>query len=264
MENTLTFNIDKTQRKDLANAIGEYFKEKAEYKMPGFRYVIDGKAEVEKDGTVNLDEGVTDTDKAFLIDYLGSCGFQKQGEASETEEPDDPDDEEEPMVASYSLPDDLDDDAFKRLQTIVELKQELFKHAFNSDCITVRREDGKVTFEGFPAIDSEHHKAYADFVIALVRFAKNATRVNPKEKAVTNEKYSFRNFLIRLGLNGPENKETRKILLENLHGSAAFPTEEQAKAHAAKWAAKRKEEKAEESDDSDDSEEEDNDDADAE
>lgn len=261
MENTLTFNIDKGQRKDLANAIGEYFKEKAEYKMPGFRYVIDGKAEVEKDGTVKLDESVTDTDKVFLIDYLGSCGFQKQEETEETE---DADYEEEPMQASYSLPDDLDDDAFKRIQTIVELKQRLFKHAFNSDAITVKREDGKVTFDGFPAIDSEHHKAYADFVVALVRFAKNATRVNPKEKEATNEKYSFRNFLIRLGLNGPENKETRKILLENLHGSAAFPTEEQAKAHAAKWAAKRKEEKAEETETNDEKEQGNNDNADAE
>lgn len=238
MKTTLTFDIDSTERKALAKAIGEYFKEKPQYTMPGFRYVIAGKAEVQKDSSVDLDASVTDTDKAFLIDYLGNCGFQAH---EETEKDEEPEDEEEPMSLSLSLPDDLADDAYGRLFTLIETKQELFKHAFNSDGITVKREDGKITFDGFPAIDSDHHKAFADFVTLLTEHAKNTTRVNMIEREVTNEKYSFRGFLLRLGMVGPEYKTTRKILLENLSGSAAFKTEEQAKEHAAKWAAKRKE-----------------------
>lgn len=240
MKTTLAFNIDASERKALAKAVGEYFKEKPRYTMPGFRYVIAGKAEVQKDSTVVLDESVTDTDKAFLIDYLGTCGFQ----AEELEPEPEQEEEEDPMKLSLSLPDDLADDAYGRLFTILEARQELFKHAFNSDAITVKREDGKITFDGFPAIDSDHHKAYADFVTLLTEFAKNATRVNFMEKEVTNEKYRFRGFLLRLGMIGPEYKTTRKILLENLKGSASFKTEEQAKEHAARWAAKRKEQAA--------------------
>ena len=43
-----------------------------------------------------------------------------------------------------------------------------------------------------------------------------------KEKAVDNEKYAFRCFLLRLGFIGADYKTDRKILLKNLEGSSAF------------------------------------------
>ncbi|NCC69938.1 MAG: virulence protein, partial [Clostridia bacterium] len=46
--------------------------------------------------------------------------------------------------------------------------------------------------------------------------------VNSTEKAVENEKYAFRCFLLRLGFIGSEYKSERKILLANLTGSSAF------------------------------------------
>ena len=56
--------------------------------------------------------------------------------------------------------------------------------------------------------------------------ASNAKRVTATEKAVDNEKYSFRCFLLRLGFIGAEYKLERKILLrnllKNLTGSSAF------------------------------------------
>ena len=52
--------------------------------------------------------------------------------------------------------------------------------------------------------------------------ASNAKRVTATEKAVDNEKYSFRCFLLRLGFIGAEYKAERKILLKNLTGSSAF------------------------------------------
>ena len=42
------------------------------------------------------------------------------------------------------------------------------------------------------------------------------------EKAVENEKYAFRCFLLRLGFIGAEYKTERKILLKNLTGSSTF------------------------------------------
>ncbi len=47
-------------------------------------------------------------------------------------------------------------------------------------------------------------------------------RISAKEKEVTNEKYAFRCFLLRLGFIGEEYKKDRKILLEKLDGCSAF------------------------------------------
>jgi hypothetical protein len=52
--------------------------------------------------------------------------------------------------------------------------------------------------------------------------SKNATRVTATEKAVDNEKYAFRCFLLRLGFIGSEYKAERKLLLKNLSGSSAY------------------------------------------
>ena len=54
--------------------------------------------------------------------------------------------------------------------------------------------------------------------------SKEQKRINATEKEVTNEKYAFRCFLLRLGFIGAEYKADRKILLKNLTGSSAFKT----------------------------------------
>ena len=52
--------------------------------------------------------------------------------------------------------------------------------------------------------------------------SKEQKRITATEKAVDNEKYAFRCFLLRLGFIGEEYKADRKILLKNLKGSSAF------------------------------------------
>ena len=52
--------------------------------------------------------------------------------------------------------------------------------------------------------------------------SRNQKRITATEKAVDNEKYTFRCFLLRLGFIGAEYKTERKILLRNLSGSSAF------------------------------------------
>lgn len=261
MKNTLTFAIPTDQRKALARHIGNYFQEHPQYTMPGFRYVIDGKAEVLKDATVVLDDNLTVEERTGLLNYLLDQGFRlveseeteeqteestesdpaeevEQVESDHTEEETDAD--QEPTNLSISLPDDLTDEEFERLHAALESKKTLIQHSLQNDGITLKREDGKIIFDGFPAIDSEHYKAYADFAAAVTKFAKNATRVSSEERTFTSEKYAFRGFLLRLGMNGPEHKKTRKILLENLTGSAAFPTYEKEREHTARYAAKLK------------------------
>ena len=52
--------------------------------------------------------------------------------------------------------------------------------------------------------------------------SKEQKRISSKQKEIVNEKYEFRCFLLRLGFIGDDFKATRKILMRNLTGSAAF------------------------------------------
>ena len=62
-------------------------------------------------------------------------------------------------------------------------------------------------------------------------------RVQAKAVNEENEKYALRIWLTRLGMNGPEFKTTRKVLMENLTGHSAFRTP----AEEAKWKARQAE-----------------------
>ena len=59
-------------------------------------------------------------------------------------------------------------------------------------------------------------------VVKLCVAAVQQKRVTAKEKAVENEKFAFRVFLIRLGFVGQDFRVARKILLKNLAGNSAF------------------------------------------
>ncbi|QGT99517.1 hypothetical protein SYNTR_0924 [Candidatus Syntrophocurvum alkaliphilum] len=52
--------------------------------------------------------------------------------------------------------------------------------------------------------------------------SKNQKHVVFNAKPTDNEKYTFRTWLLRLGMIGDEYKEARKVLLKNLSGNAAF------------------------------------------
>ena len=98
----------------------------------------------------------------------------------------------------------------------------------------------KVTFTGFPtAPDHEHLTAFAQLAVLMNQQAIGQKRIQAKDVNDENEKYAFRTWLLRLGMNGPDFKETRKILMENLSGHAAFRTDEEAQKFLAREKAKR-------------------------
>ena len=66
----------------------------------------------------------------------------------------------------------------------------------------------------------EQDKAYDE--LDKAGLSREQKRITVTEKAVDNEKYAFRCFLLRLGFIGDEYKVDRKILLRNLKGSSAF------------------------------------------
>lgn len=72
---------------------------------------------------------------------------------------------------------------------------------------------------------------------ALVQRGASRAKTHPE-----NEKYTFRTWLLRLGMIGDEFKTARQHLLKNLEGNIAWRDPAQAEAQKARLAAKRLEE----------------------
>ena len=65
-------------------------------------------------------------------------------------------------------------------------------------------------------------KAYIQFCLAVTAKAINTVKASSKPSVSDNEKYTFRCWLLRLGLNGDEFKTCRHHLLKNLEGNSAW------------------------------------------
>ena len=104
-------------------------------------------------------------------------------------------------------------------------------------------EDGKINFI-FPFfMESDRLNAYMQLTSLMVKMAKDQVRVRADKCKDTNEKYTFRGWLMHLGMIGDEYKATRRILLKNLRGNTAFRTVQQKEAAWEKFKAKRAAEK---------------------
>ncbi|MBO4393740.1 MAG: hypothetical protein J5800_05300 [Spirochaetales bacterium] len=131
---------------------------------------------------------------------------------------------EQPNLVSVSVRrSTLDDKGLENLVSIVKSKESLIQKAFATGPLRIEATKDKITFHWFVAERPEDMNAYSVFIEKLCSMAKTLKRVNAKEEKIyDNEKYAFRCFLLRLGLIGDQYKETRKVLLRNLSGSAAF------------------------------------------
>ena len=132
--------------------------------------------------------------------------------------------EQETDSLSISMPrESFTDEALENLDHLLESKGNLIKKAFGIEEATYTLVEDKVMFNWLNGeVTPEKAKATQDFISKLCEMAKTQKRVTAKAKAVDNEKYAFRCFLLRLGLIGAEYKETRKILMANLSGNASF------------------------------------------
>ena len=88
---------------------------------------------------------------------------------------------------------------------------------------------------------------------AMNSMAMTQKRVQAKDVDDSNEKYAFRVWLIRLGMNGAEYKEDRKRLMANLSGHSAFRNDAERERWEAKQKAKRDAQKTEHTNEEEDS-----------
>lgn len=210
------YKVPGSERKKLAKAMAIWLEEDVFYKgAPSFAYTV-GDYTLDKDG--NLIPG-SDADKETterLVEHLYDLGFETISEAKY----------KDTVCLAVSIPtESLSQQARVNLTAVLKAKGSLIKKALGTNDLPILYGQGEVSFPWFnesAAADESH--AYVEFVSKLCEYARKQKRVNATEKAVKNEKYAFRCFLLRLGFIGKEYKTDRKILLRNLIGSAAFKT----------------------------------------
>lgn len=210
----MTIDYKAENRKALVQAISEFTGVKAKYLgMPSTAYQIDYFT-VTKEGNLEFDDRADSEEIENLIEHLAGQGFLAETKQEETET-------EEPTGLTISMP--LDKVAVENLTRLLEAKGSLIRKALGVTDIRIKISEDKVSFPWFETIpSSEELDAYTKFIAALCEMSVKAKRVTAKEKKVDNDKYAFRCFLLRLGFIGAEFKAERKILLQNLTGSAAF------------------------------------------
>lgn len=86
-------------------------------------------------------------------------------------------------------------------------------------------------------------KAYIQFCLAIGAQALNQSCASRRKTQTTNEKYTFRTWLLRLGLNGDEFATARQHLLKNLPGCIAWRDPAQAEAQKERMRQKREKER---------------------
>lgn len=138
---------------------------------------------------------------------------------------------------------------FRVEEDVIEALKELPENAKVTDvmyCIGedetegIQIDESRITFGPLPDDTPEKVRAFTELVAKMNRQALTQNRIQAKAVKDESEKYALRIWLIRMGMNGPEYKEARKVLMQNLSGNAAFRNDEERD----KWAARQAEKRA--------------------
>ena len=211
---TITINAQGSERKRLVQCISQWLGCEPNYLgAPSFAYQVDSFT-IEKNGSLTFDDAADSEVIERLLQHIYDEGFDI--DQSRTEE--------EPTQVCISLPRSrFTDSSLENLRAILTAKGGLIQKALGVRSLPIAVTEEKVSFPWFSEMPTpEELSAYEMFICKLCEMAGNQKRITAKEKAVDNEKYAFRCFLLRLGFIGTEHKQTRKILLRNLTGSSAF------------------------------------------
>lgn len=210
-------------RKPFVKAMEEITGAKAVYqKTPTYAYKVDYFT-ITRDGNLEFDDMADGEEIKNLLEQLAERGFaaEDKEEFEETEKMP----QNEDVALTVAMPREyFTGNALNNLKNLIASKQTLIKKALGITELPIEEKEEKVSFPWFKVEQTDNNaaEAYTLFIYALCEMAKKQTRVNATEKAVENEKYAFRCFLLRLGFIGDESKGVRKILLQNFTGSAAF------------------------------------------
>ena len=211
---TLMYHVSGEKRKQLVRAMSEILGEDAVYLgASSFAYGIDGYT-VSRNGLVTCPDTATHEEIKQLTAELREQGF-----APENVEDDSP-------VFTVELPRaGFTPTALDNLKKIVASKAELFKRAIGADTLEIVTTEDRVRFPWFTLHGLEGEAdAYTKLIVGICDMAKRQKRVVARERPITNDKFTMRVFLIRLGFIGPEYQTARTLLLRNLAGNSSWLT----------------------------------------
>ena len=220
----INYSVTGAKRKEVVQVISETTGIKAEYKfMPTCNYEI-GDFTVSKNGTLEY-ENIADSEQAEkVLCAISAAGFVPEPQEAESKEAcakaDETVQQSEDIGLTVELP--LNKVAIGMLTNILEAKGTLIKKALDIDDLWFEIRDDRIAFPWFPELsDDDEVKTYTEFISLLCRHSKELKRASNAERPVTNEKYAFRCFLLRLGFIGSDYRTSRKILLRNLSGNSS-------------------------------------------
>ena len=269
----IRFNIEKSQRKALAQKIAEMTGAEVKYLgVPSFAYEI-GIFTVTQDAVLTCADDSDKDTVEMVLEWLSEAGYTAENSADENEPEESTQDSGFPVHTGISVP--LAQHTVQSLINLIcmihsrgallskaaggnfsadkTLTDEIVQHEFhniyeltafvkewggtNPPLTGISFDSDKITFDGFgQAEDADHVHTFMRLSAAMNQMALTQKRVQAKEVDDSNEKYAFRTWLLRLGLNGADFKEDRKRLMANLSGNSAFRNDEE----KARWTERQK------------------------
>ena len=231
----IKYNVSGEKRKALVAVMRDILQDTVHYlRAPSFCFMV-GKYTIDKNGTVTCPDDADEAQIEMLIRELAHDGFvgERVGEAvrsftpkaaeSERKEEETPLATDSNRLAIEMPKEGMTPTAMENLRRLVASKTTLLKKALGTDNLPITEHPDRIEFGWFrPTNDQAKIGAFYQMVRGLCELAQTQKRVSATEHEVENEKYAFRCFLLRLGFIGEEFKYSRKFLLQNLSGNAAF------------------------------------------
>lgn len=206
----ISYNLTGTGRKALVQTISEILGKPAVYQgAPTFAYAI-GSYIVDKTGTLTYRENTDPEEVRQLVSQLRGRGYTPENDNVFTVEM---------PKAGFTAT------ALINLKKIVASKASVLKKAIGTDTLAVVETEETLQFPWFTlhGLDGEAD-AYTKLIVGICDMAKRQKRVVARERDITNDKFTMRVFLIRLGFIGPEYQTARTLLLRNLTGNSSWLT----------------------------------------
>jgi hypothetical protein len=234
-------------RKELVKKLAEHLETTSTYLgAPTFAYQV-GDYTVDRQGSI-FDAG---GESVTLVEVLEDR-VKEEMELENTDVF-----EREPVFLEVGIPlEGYEGESLRNLLHLIYNNQPLIKKALelnndlvNQEMVEALKQERMATLEHFkgamaktdsPYIDFDYDKETITFkletngepekmhaatqLLGLVNLAarRRKRNVTAKTKSTDNEKFTFRTWLLNLGMIGDEYKLTRKVLLQNLPGNSAF------------------------------------------
>lgn len=198
----IMYELESRKRKELCEVIAKATGEAIKYLgTPTYAYQI-GEIKVERDATViGLNEKVHQS--------ILEAGFSVMNQENETG-----------FTVSVPL---IEADELGKLENLLTAKRVLIEKALNTDRVSFEVQSDHLEFPWFDEQpDQEVIQATVIFIEKIIQYIKERKFISAKETQTDNDKYTFRTFLLAIGMIGPDYKDVRNILLKELSGNSAF------------------------------------------